>query len=378
MKNVIKYLVIIVIAIISFGSESLCAGKYFWDMPTYTVDGITYAINVDKREEAENPIVRYVGAAVVQNPDKNARYEGTLKIPEKVTIEGIEYPVYAFVKLTEYKECISEDLIIELPNTIKVIGDIIDTPPVYKIKSINIPYSVEYISGMSYFTSGTRTIPGSVKLIGYQACFWAEELVVEDGVEHFGAYSVDCNNKTLTLPGTVKVGQYSIGDSLLECLIIKKSKNKEASPEFRTKCIDCSYIIKTIICEYENPPKANNDAFCLDKSESSDPLFPGYDEPYNPGMYDRATLYVPKAAVEAYKADAEWGRFEKILAIEDNADIIKKLEGVDDISADAAEVVATEYYDLSGRRLEAPAERGITITATIYSDGTRRCTKTVR
>ena len=151
------------------------------------------------------------------------------------------------------------------------------------------------------------------------------------------------------------------------------------SPSFALYCFRYSYNIASIVCEYDVPPMAVNDAFRLEPS-IDDPKYPGDDsvDGYNPGMYDRATLYVPKAAIEAYKADAEWGRFEKILAIEDNADIIKKLEGVDDISADAAEVVATEYYDLSGRRLEAPAERGITITATIYSDGTRRCAKTVR
>ena len=44
-----------------------------------------------------------------------------------------------------------------------------------------------------------------------------------------------------------------------------------------------------------------------------DPLYPndnpddphGYD--YHPTMCDRATLYVPRVAIEAYKADPVWG-----------------------------------------------------------------------
>jgi len=51
---------------------------------------------------------------------------------------------------------------------------------------------------------------------------------------------------------------------------------------------------------------------------------------------------------------------------------------VNDVTADDAQVVATEYHDLYGRRLEAPAERGITIRTDIYSDGTRCCTKVLR
>ena len=86
-------------------------------------------------------------------------------------------------------------------------------------------------------------------------------------------------------------------------------------------------------------------------------------------MYDRATLYVPEEAIEAYKAASDWKKFKTIMPIKD---------GVNDVAADEAQVVATEYHDLYGRRLEAPAERGITIRTDVYSNGTRRCTKVLR
>ena len=68
-------------------------------------------------------------------------------------------------------------------------------------------------------------------------------------------------------------------------------------------------------------------------------------------------------------ARCEWKEFKNILPIRD---------GVSDVATDDAQVVAAEYHDLAGRRLEAPAERGITIRTDIYSDGTRRCTKMLR
>ena len=368
-----------IITVLMCSIIALCVSaqnKTFYGLPVYDIDGISYALYTDPEQETLLSFEDNFGATVVPNEDKAKMYSGKIKIPETITIEGTEYPVVGFVRLSAYTMNESENLEIILPNTINVMGM---TLPIGNspIKSINIPSSTRYIANFEYSVS-RLTIPGSVKNIGYLANVSAEELIIEDGVETCDVHSIACSNKILTLPGTIKLCFNSLGAQSLEGLIIRRSKTKDATPVFKANFCDKSYNIKTIVCEYENPPKADNDAFCLGKDEKNDPLFPGYDEPYNPGMYDRATLYVPKAAVEAYKADAEWGRFEKILAIEDNADIIKKLEGVDDISADAAKVVATEYYDLSGRRLEAPAERGFTITATIYSDGTRRCAKTVR
>ena len=99
------------------------------------------------------------------------------------------------------------------------------------------------------------------------------------------------------------------------------------------------------------PPETSGGAFGL---------YHGYD------MYERATLYVPEEAIEAYKTAPEWKNFKNILPIKD---------GVSDVTTDDAQVVATEYHDLYGRRLEAPAERSIIIRTDVYSDGTRRCTK---
>ncbi len=277
-------------------------------------------LNVEARPNSWHQY-RWTGAVVVPNTDETATYSGTVKVPEKVIIDGTEYPVYGFDKLTENTENISNDLVIELPNSLKVIGLEDDpTPPIMDIKSFNIPYGVEYIDGLAYRKPGTLVIPGSVKKIGYQAFVYADDLVLEDGVGQCSAYSLGCGNAVLTIPGTMKVG--SLGAGNLKHLIIKKSANKDASPEFSDGFCDSSYDIMAITCEYENPPKAHKDAFRLEKWPD-DPLYPNDnpDDPhvydYHPTICDRATLYVPRAAIEAYKADPTWGQFERIRAIED-------------------------------------------------------------
>lgn len=142
----------------------------------------------------------------------------------------------------------------------------------------------------------------------------------------------------------------------LICLNIKRLTGDTEREILGESFCPYSYKIRSIVNDNIIPPRVAVNAFRL----------ASYDGVDSPGMYDRATLFVPKASIGAYKSDPEWGRFEKIMAIED---------GVNDVAADDAQVVATEYHDLYGRRLEAPAERSITIRTDVYSDDTRRCTK---
>ena len=322
MKNNIKWLAVSFVCVISFLCDTTAYGFHnIYNLPIHTIDGISYMINTEVCGSFN--AYQYIGAMVVPNTDETATYSGTVTIPGKVIIEGTEYPVYGFVKLTNYMDNISDDLVLELPNSIKVLGAEDDPiTPIKDIKSFNIPNGVEYIDGLAYRKPGTLVIPGSVKKIGYQAFVYADELVLEDGVGQCSAYSLACGNAVLTVPGTIKLGTGSLSAGNLKHLIIKKSANKDASPEFGDGFCGSSYDIMAIICEYENPPKAHKDAFRLEKW-SDDPLYPndnpgdphGYD--YHPTMCDRATLYVPRVAIEAYKADPVWGQFERIRAIED-------------------------------------------------------------
>ena len=326
----------------------------FYGLPTYTVGNLRYALNETARDSYNASIYKYTGAIVIPNDDKEVKYSGKITVPEKVTINGTEYPVFGFMWLSEYSENESSDLEISLPEGLKVIGFNRNFGGSHNtIKAINIPKTVEYIGAMKYVVPGaTMTLPGTIKVVSAAAGIEAEKLIIEDGVQYIGTHIAEkklirCNNTELTIPGSVQFGSRAIETPKLESIKITKSKIDGATPYLGPGFCWNTTSVKKITCEYDVPPETSGSAF----------------EDY---MYDRATLYVPEEAIEAYKAAPEWKEFEKIMPIKD---------GVNDVTADEAQVVATEYHDLYGRRLEAPTERGITIRTDVYSDGTRRCTK---
>ena len=329
----------------------------FYGLPTYTVGNLRYAVNETVRDSYHASIYKYTGAIVIPNNDESVKYSGKITVPEKVTINGTEYPVFGFMWLSEYPENESSDLEISLPEGLKVIGFNRNFGGSHNtIKAINIPKTVEYIGAMKYVVPGaTMTLPGTIKVVSAAAGIEAEKLIIEDGVQYIGTHLsekklIRCNNTELTIPGSVQFGSCAIETPKLESIKITKSKIDGATPYLGPGFCWNTTSVKKITCEYDVPPETSGSAF----------------EDY---MYDRATLYVPEEAIEAYKAATEWKKFKTIMPIKD---------GVSDVTTDDAQVVATEYHDLYGRRLEAPAERGITIRTDVYSDGTRRCTKVLR
>ena len=333
------------------------AASSFLCLPTYTVGNLRYALNETARDSYNASIYKYAGAIVVPNNDKEVKYSGKITVPEKVSINGTEYPVFGFMWLSEYSENESSDLEISLPEGLKVIGFNRNFGGSHNtIKAINIPKTVEYIGAMKYVVPGaTVTLPGTIKVVSAAAGIEAEKLVIEDGAQVLGTQIlgktlITCHNKELTIPGSVQLGMLAIDARELESLKITKSKINGASPYLGSLICPNSPSIKKITCEYTVPPETSGGAF----------------DDY---MYTKATLYVPKEAIEAYKTAPEWKNFKNILPIKD---------GVSDVTTDDAQVVATEYHDLAGRRLEAPTERGITIRTDVYSDGTRRSAKVLR
>lgn len=65
---------------------------------------------------------------------------------------------------------------------------------------------------------------------------------------------------------------------------------------------------------------------------------------FDSSVYKNGELYVPAEAVEAYKADPDWGRFAKIYAVGES--------GIDEIGETAA---PAEYFGIDGRKVEKPA-----------------------
>ena len=345
-------------------------GRTYNGKDTYNIDGIEYIVMTEADKEAGK--VEYTGAYVVPSADKMLKYSGKIVIPQIVAIEETEYPVVNFIKLSEYPENEDSSLEIVLPNSlITISGESAQLKG--RIKSIDIPASVIGLYGLSY-KPDTLCIPKTIQFFGPVSEVNASYIIFEDGLATCAYYGVSCDNDSITIPGSMVMQGCALSALNLEYMKIAKSSDATKSPILCDLFCRNSYRIKTIVCEYTTPPEARENAFVLEKS-TLDPLYPEVDpeDPYpygySPTMYDRATLYVPAEAIEAYKAAPEWKLFKNILPIKD---------GVNDVTADDAQVVATEYHDLSGRRLEVPAERGITIRTDIYSDGTRRCAKMLR
>ncbi len=339
MKTICKIAAILVACALGYASMSA-------EEEVYDVDGVKYML-FSKKD------TRYAGSAyVVANQDETKVYSGKITIPSEVTINDTIYPVWGFEKLSLYSANETNDLEISLPDCIKTFCGY-DSYGQPEIRKINLPKDLEYIDYMPYRCLDSVTLTAKLKL-GLRSFFYAKHVTIEDGFSGFSFMSLYCDNDTLVLPGSVYCMPYSMTDGLLKCLHITKSKTGK-SPIFKNHFFTNCFKIESVICEYEVPPTAEDRAF--ENEGDNEEL----------GITGRATLYVPAEAIEAYRAHPEWGKFKEILPI---------TNGVTDVTADeTTEVIATEYYDLSGRRLQAPAASGITIVATRYSDGSRHTTK---
>ena len=72
------------------------------------------------------------------------------------------------------------------------------------------------------------------------------------------------------------------------------------------------------------------------------------------GSYpEYATLHVPAASIDSYKASAPWSSFGKIVAL------TPEETGIDELKGENGKV-KTEIFDLSGRRVQK-AQKGIFI-----------------
>ncbi len=339
----------------------LCAINLRAEVETYDVDGIIYII---KDFDLLDLGGKKSGVYVYPNTDPNKIYSGRVVIPQKVTIKGKVYPVIGFEKLSAIKENNKSDLEIILPEgVVNITGECTPTPAEDidfwtvkpNIKKLNIPSTVKIIDGFEYAINDTINLPSTLAVITPYSRIVAKYVTIEDGMPGIGFECLVCNNDTIIAPGSTSLDCWSICDKYLKCLHITKSKT-DKSPTLGWAILKDPDNLESIICEYETPPYSNY-SFELVKNEDRI-------------LYKKVTLYVPASSVDLYKNTWGWTPFEKILPI---------TNGVTDVTADeAAEVIATEYYDLSGRRLQAPAESGITIVATRYSDGSRSTAKLAR
>ena len=189
---------------------------------------------------------------------------------------------------------------VTIGNSVKSIGD----KAFYGcsgLTSVTIPNSVTSIGGYAFSDcSGLTsvTIGNSVTSIGsfaFYGCSGLTSVTIPNSVTSIGDYAFyECSGLTsVTIPNSVKsIGiQTFLGCSGLTSVTIGNSVTSIGSGAFR----DCPELLD-VYCYAEKVPSTVSDAF--------DGSYPEY-----------ATLHVPDASIDSYKATAPWSGFGKIVGL---------------------------------------------------------------
>ena len=346
-------------------------------------DGINYDFDADTKQ-----------ATVIQK--SSGKYSGKVVIPESVEHEGTAYSVtsigsHAFYgcsgltsvtipnSVTSIGESAFEDCSgltsVTIPNSVTSIGESA-FEDCYGLTSVTIPNSVTSIGNSAFsgcyvltsvhisdiaawcnidfdgYNSNPLTyaqhlylngeevkdlvIPNSVTSIGDYAFYNFEALTsvtIPNSVTSIGDCAFeDCSGLTsVTIGNSVKsIGDWAFGNCYgLTSVTIPNSVTSIGSEAFR----DCSELLD-VYCYAEKVPSTESDAF--------DGSYP-----------ENATLHVPAASVDSYRATAPWSSFGKIVAL------TPEETGIDELKGENGKV-KTALYDLSGRRVQK-GQKGIFI-----------------
>ena len=344
------------------------------------IDGINYDLVFSAKQ-----------ATVIEK--SSGEYSGKVVIPESVEHDGTTYSVISIGEgafsecsdltsitisnsVTSIGDCAFEDCYgltsVTIGNSVTSIGDYAfsgcegltsvhisdiaawcnidfgDNPLYYahhlylngeEVKDLVIPNSVTSIGDYTFYgCSGLTsvTIPNSVMSIGWSAfedCSGLTSVTIPNSVTSIeGRVFQDCSGLTsVTIPNNVKrIGWDAFsGCSGLTSVTIGSGVKYINGNAFA----NCSELLD-IYCYAEDVPSTQSDAF--------DGSYP-----------ENATLHVPHASIDSYKASAPWSGFGKIVAL------TPEETGIDELKGENGKV-KTEIFDLSGRRVQK-AQKGIFI-----------------
>lgn len=240
------------------------------------------------------------------------------------------------------------------------------------LKSITIPEKVTYIGDGAFSGSGLEelVIPNGVTSTGwyvFEDCKALQSVVLGDGLEiiendlfrgcenltsvRFGnnlgrikdrAFEYCRNLISVDFPASLQDIDWEAFSGYSSLTTIKIPDNSYfwiGSWAFN-ECI----ALKDVFCYAVTPPSCQSYIF-------------GYEPSH---ITENGTLHVPAASIEKYKIRMPWMLFGTIVALTD-----EDPAAVDDVRIE--ETSKKEYYDLQGRRLDAPVH-GINIIR--YPDGT--------
>ena len=252
-------------------------------------NGVYYNL-IDKGKTAE----------VIQVPNPNrGEYKGNVVISSTVTFEDVTYNVTS-IKGGAFRDC--KDLTsVTIPNSVTSIGE---RAFYYSgLTSITISNSVTSIreqtfAGCKSLTS--VTIPNSVTSIESEAfsdCSGLTSVTIPNGVTSIGDQAFRCCYDLTSV--TIGNGVTSIGDQAFAyCYDLTSVTIGNGVTSIGDQAFYNCYVLTDLYCYAEKVPT----------SRSLSELFGGTP------VYT-ATLHVPAASIDAYKAADQWKEFGTIVAL---------------------------------------------------------------